>query len=54
VELFDIGGDLIARQMVPACAITKKAAALVNRKAGPLGDIQRNLIAREDAIRSSR
>ena len=46
LEHFNIGDDLIPREMVPAYAIVKKAAALVNHKAGRLGDIQKNLIVR--------
>jgi fumarate hydratase class II len=46
LEHFSIGDDLIPREMIPAYAIVKKAAALVNHKAGRLGDVQRNLIIR--------
>ena len=46
LEHFSIGDDLIPREMIPAYAIVKKAAALVNRKAGRLGDTQKNLIVR--------
>ncbi len=38
LEHFSIGDDLIPREMIPAYAIVKKAAALVNHKAGRLGD----------------
>jgi fumarate hydratase, class II len=46
LEHFGIGDDLIPREMIPAYAIVKKAAALVNHEAGRLGDIQTNLIVR--------
>ena len=46
LEHFSIGDDLIPREMIPAYAIVKKAAALVNHKAGQLGDTQENLIVR--------
>ena len=46
LEHFSIGDDLIPREMVPAYAIVKKAAALVNHKAGRLGDTQKDLIVR--------
>jgi fumarate hydratase class II len=46
LEHFSIGDDLIPREMIPAYAIVKKAAALVNHKAGRLGDAQKNLIVR--------
>jgi fumarate hydratase class II len=46
LEHFSIGDDLIPREMIPAYAIVKKAAALVNHKAGRLGDTQKDLIAR--------
>jgi aspartate ammonia-lyase len=46
LEHFNIGDDLIPREMIPAYAIIKKAAALVNHKAGRLGDTQANLIVR--------
>jgi fumarate hydratase, class II len=46
LEHFSIGDDLMPREMIPAYAIVKKAAALVNHKAGRLGDIQKNLIVR--------
>jgi fumarate hydratase class II len=46
LEHFSIGDDLILREMIPAFAFVKKAAALVNHKAGRLGDIQKNLIVR--------
>src|SRR5438445_9735534 len=44
LEHFSIGDDLMPREMIPAYAIVKKAAALVNHKAGRLGDPQKNLI----------
>jgi fumarate hydratase class II len=46
LEHFSIGDDLIPREMIPAYGIVKKAAALVNHKAGRLGDSQMNLIVR--------
>jgi fumarate hydratase, class II len=46
LEHFSIGDDLIPREMIPAYAIVKKAAALVNYKAGRLGDTQKELIVR--------
>src|SRR5712672_3543973 len=46
LEHFSIGDDLIPREMIPAYAMVKKAAALVNQKAGRLGDTQKNLIVR--------
>jgi fumarate hydratase class II len=46
LEHFSIGDDLIPREMIPAYAILKKAAALVNHKAGRLGDTQKELILR--------
>ncbi|WP_411871452.1 class II fumarate hydratase [Vulcanococcus limneticus] len=44
LEHFCIGDDLIPREMIPAYAIVKKAAALVNNAAGRLADAQKNLI----------
>jgi fumarate hydratase class II len=46
LEHFSIGDDLIPREMIPAYAIVKKAAALVNHKARRLADLQKNLILR--------
>jgi fumarate hydratase class II len=46
LEHFSIGDDLIPREMIPAYAIVKKAAALVNHRAGRLGDTQEDLIVR--------
>ncbi len=46
LEHFSIGDDLIPREMIPAYAIVKKGAALVNHRAGRLGQPQRDLIAR--------
>src|SRR6516165_5976143 len=46
LEHFNIGDDLIPREMIPAYAIVKKAAALVNHTAGRLGDTQKDLIVR--------
>jgi fumarate hydratase class II len=45
-EHFSIGDDLMPREMIPAYALVKKAAALVNHKAGRLGDTQKDLIVR--------
>jgi fumarate hydratase, class II len=44
LEHFSIGDDLIPREMIPAYAVIKKAAALVNQKAGRLPDAQQKLI----------
>jgi fumarate hydratase, class II len=46
LEHFGIGDDLIPREMIPAYATVKKAAALVNHRAGRLGDTQKDLIVR--------
>ena len=46
LEHFSIGDDLIPREMIPAYAIVKKAAALVNYQAGRLGGPQKDLIVR--------
>jgi fumarate hydratase, class II len=46
LEHFSIGDDLIPREMIPAYAIIKKAAALVNFKAGRLPAEQKDLIVR--------
>jgi fumarate hydratase, class II len=46
LEHFSIGDDLMPREMIPAYAIVKKAAALVNHKAGRLADAPQNLIVR--------
>jgi fumarate hydratase, class II len=46
LEHFSIGEDLIPREMIPAYAIIKKAAALVNQKAGRLADVPKDLIVR--------
>jgi fumarate hydratase, class II len=46
LEHFSIGEDLIPREMIPAYAIVKKAAALVNNKAGRLADAQQDQIVR--------
>src|SRR5262249_4058372 len=46
LEHFSIGDDLIPREMIPAYAVVKKAAALVNHRAGRLGDTQKDLIVR--------
>jgi len=46
LEHFGIGDDLMPREMIPACATVKKAAALVNHQAGRLGDARKDLIVR--------
>ena len=46
LEHFSIGDDLMPREMIPAYAIVKKAAALVNHRIGRLGDTQKDLIVR--------
>jgi fumarate hydratase, class II len=46
LEHFSIGDDLIPREMIPAYAIVKKGAALVNFKAGRLLAEQKDLIVR--------
>jgi fumarate hydratase class II len=46
LEHFSIGDDLMPREMIPAYAIVKKAAALVNHQAGRLGGPQKDLIVR--------
>jgi len=46
LEHFSIGDDLIPRELIPAYAFIKKAAALVNAKAGRLPAEQRDLIVR--------
>jgi fumarate hydratase class II len=46
LEHFGIGADLIPREMIPAYALIKKAAALVNHKAGRLADVPKDLIVR--------
>jgi aspartate ammonia-lyase len=46
LEHFSIGDDLIPREMIPAYAIVKKAAALVNNKGGRLSDEKEALIVR--------
>jgi fumarate hydratase, class II len=46
LEHFSIGEDLIPREMIPAYATIKKAAALVNHKAGRLADVEKDLIVR--------
>ena len=46
LEHFGIGDDLIPREMMPAYAIVKKAAALVNNRAGRLSDEKKGLIVR--------
>src|SRR6266536_2746909 len=46
LEYFSIGEDLIPRELIPAYAFIKKAAALVNAKAGRLPGEQKDLIVR--------
>ncbi len=46
LEHFSIGDDLMPREMIPAYALVKKAAALVNHEAGRLGDSEKELIVR--------
>src|SRR5262249_30939874 len=46
LEHFSIGDDLIPREMIPAYAIVKKAAAFVNHRAGRLCDAQEDWIVR--------
>ena len=46
LEHFSIGDDLMPRELIPAYAIIKKAAALVNNKAGRLGETHCDLIVR--------
>src|SRR6516162_4922162 len=46
LEHFSIGDDLIPREMIPAYAVVKKAAGLVNQQAGRLGGPQKDLIVR--------
>ena len=46
LEHFSIGNDLIPRELIPAYAIIKKAAALVNNRAGRLPNDQKHLIVR--------
>jgi fumarate hydratase class II len=45
LEHFTIGRDLMPREMIPAYAIVKKAAAIANHEVGRLGDEQYRLIA---------
>jgi fumarate hydratase, class II len=46
LEHFSIGKDLIPRELIPAYAIIKKAAAIVNNRAGRLPNDQKDLIVR--------
>src|ERR1700740_114270 len=46
LDHFSIGDDLMPRELIPAYAIIKKAGALVNNKAGRLGQPQLDLIIR--------
>jgi fumarate hydratase class II len=46
LEHFAIGDDLIPRELIPAYAVVKKAAALANHAAGRLGEKESDLIAR--------
>jgi fumarate hydratase class II len=46
LELFRIGDDPMPHELIPAYAIVKKAAALVNHQAGRLGTSAKDLIVR--------
>jgi fumarate hydratase class II len=46
LEHFKIGDDVISREMIPAYAIVKKAAALVNHEAGRLAADKKDFIVR--------
>src|SRR5262244_966066 len=46
LEHFSIGDDLIPRELIPAYAVIKKAAALVNFRAGRLSAQKKDLIVR--------
>ncbi len=46
LEHFALGDDLMPRELIPAYATIKKAAALVNRRFGLLTDAQTDLIVR--------
>src|SRR5580704_8905402 len=46
LEHFSIGDDLMPRELIPAYAIVKKAAALVNHRSRHLDDVQKDLIVR--------
>src|SRR5262245_21979335 len=46
LEHFSIGEDLMPGEMIPAYAIVKKAAALVNHRAARLDDTKKDLIVR--------
>jgi fumarate hydratase, class II len=46
LEHFSIGKDLIPRELIPAYATIKKAAAIVNNRAGRLPNDQKDLIVR--------
>jgi fumarate hydratase, class II len=46
LEHFSIGDDLMPREMIPAYALVKEAAALVNHEAGRLGGAEKELIVR--------
>jgi fumarate hydratase class II len=46
LEHFSIGDDLMPREMIPAYAIVKKAAAKVNHQAGRLDSARKDLIVR--------
>jgi len=46
LEHFSIGRDLMPREMIPAYAILKKAAAIVNHRGGRLDEARCNLIVR--------
>ncbi|MCW3477167.1 class II fumarate hydratase [Limobrevibacterium gyesilva] len=44
IAYFSIGDELMPRELIPAYAVIKKAAALVNHQAGRLGEMQKTLI----------
>ncbi|WP_013322889.1 class II fumarate hydratase [Gloeothece verrucosa] len=44
LEYFNIGDDLMPREMITAYVILKKASAIVNHRGGRLGDEQKDLI----------
>ncbi|HLW67715.1 MAG TPA: class II fumarate hydratase [Gemmataceae bacterium] len=46
LEYFSIGDDLMPRQIIPAYATIKKAAALVNHRIGRLDEMRKDLIVR--------
>ena len=44
LEYFSIGTDLMPRELIPAYAVLKKAAAQVNHRLGILADREKDLI----------